>query len=70
MEDLCGLEFHMITKDTHSIEHIGMELKIVQASKGCDVQLEFHEWQREYMTVCIWLVRDRKFNPQQQDFQI
>ena len=28
-----------------------VELKIVQAFKGCDVQLEFHEWQGEYMTV-------------------
>ena len=28
-----------------------VELKIAQASEGCDVQLEFHEWQGEYMTV-------------------
>ena len=46
-----------------------VELKIVQASKGCNVQLEFHEWQSEYMTVCIWPIRFREFNPQQQDFQ-
>ena len=28
-----------------------VELKIAQASEGCDVQLEFHEWQGKYMTV-------------------
>ena len=28
-----------------------MELEIAQASEGCDVQLEFHEWQDKYMTV-------------------
>ena len=36
-----------------------VELKIVQASKGCNVQLEFHEWQGEYVTVpplCLYII--------------
>ena len=36
----------IIMKPCHEVE-----LKIAQASEGCDVQLEFHEWQDKYMTV-------------------
>ena len=46
----------------HELRYYQPQLKIVQASEGYDVQLEFHEWQDEYMTVCI---RVREFNPQQ-----
>ena len=36
------------------------------------VQLEFPKWQGEYVTVtvCIWPIRNRKFNSQQKNFQI
>ena len=27
IEDLCGLEFHMLTQDTQSVEQVGMELQ-------------------------------------------
>ena len=30
--------------------HVYWDNKIAQASEGCDVQLEYHEWQGEYMT--------------------
>ena len=48
----------MVIDKSHHIPHcdnrvtciVRQQNLIVQASKGCDVQLEYREWQGEYMT--------------------